>query len=41
MQVAIVVFGSKEPMFFDYDIDDGFGDIRHVSLIPKITPFSS
>jgi len=30
MQVIIVVFGSREPMFFDYDLDDGWGNIRKV-----------
>ena len=33
MQVAIVVFGSREPMFFDYDRDDGFRNIRYVNRI--------
>ena len=33
MQVAIVVFGSREPMFFDYDVVDGFRWVRIVSLV--------
>jgi hypothetical protein len=37
MQVAIVVFGSREPMFFDYDTLDGFKAVRIVSSINKIT----
>jgi hypothetical protein len=28
LQVAIVVFGSREPMFFDYDTPDGFKLLR-------------
>jgi len=33
MQVAIVVFGSREPMFFDYDIPDGFKALRIVNIL--------
>lgn len=33
MEVAIVMFGSRDPIFFDYDRDDGFRNIRHVSRI--------
>ena len=36
MQVAIVVFGSREPMFFDYDTLDGFKTVRIVSRFNKI-----
>lgn len=36
MQVGIVVFGSRDPQFFNYDIDDGFGGIRHVSLMMEL-----
>jgi hypothetical protein len=30
MQVSIVIFGSREPMFFDYDVVDGFKWVRIV-----------
>jgi hypothetical protein len=33
LQVGIVVFGSRDPQFFNYDIDDGFGGIRHLYII--------
>ena len=36
LQVGIVVFGSRDPQFFNYDIDDGFGGIRHVSRMVLI-----
>ena len=36
MQVAIVIFGAREPMLFDYDIVDGFKPIRIVRVIGVI-----
>ena len=41
MQVAIVVFGSREPMFFDYDVVDGFRWVRIVSFVSPNIVFSS
>lgn len=33
LQVGVVVFGSRDPNFFNYDFDDGYSDIRHVSFV--------
>ena len=35
MQVAIVLFGSKNPNMLDYDVEDGFKRVRYVSPIMK------
>lgn len=39
MQVVIVFYGAKHPGYFSFEKEDGFKNLRYVSLIAQITQY--